>query len=282
MNPNTYVYKEKKDRKRGFFISFFLHTAIIAVGLLPFLSSDSEVQQDNTQFVVLDFTDFKPASSEGAAPAKSKAVQQQKKSVKKSVPMAKPVPKPKPAPETPKRKVNTAPSKERPVESHPTKNETVKEQPMEKPEPREDIPKTPTEAKTDEDAVKKTTATSNASEATKKSSKETGAGKGKKSDGKHNHGINVGDFEGDGIFNRRVIYRADVKKITKQEGKIVVNLCINREGKVFYAKANKDASTIKDYNVVRKAVHLTTRYRFERDYTAPEKQCGKLTYIFEM
>ena len=29
-----------------------------------------------------------------------------------------------------------------------------------------------------------------------------------------------------GIFGRKVTYRADVKKITKEEGKIIINICV--------------------------------------------------------
>ena len=48
------------------------------------------------------------------------------------------------------------------------------------------------------------------------------------------------------------------------------------------SKFNKEASTIKSMDVIRKAMEVAQQYRFEKDYTAPEKQCGKLSFIFEI
>ena len=101
------------------------------------------------------------------------------------------------------------------------------------------------------------------------------------SSGNADNGTGYGENAGSGIFNRKVTYRADVKKITKLSGTIVVELCINQRGQVVYAKPDTDASTIKDFAVIRKAVDLTTKYKFAKDYTAPKKQCGKMTYVFE-
>ena len=49
-----------------------------------------------------------------------------------------------------------------------------------------------------------------------------------------------------------------------------------------YGKLNNDLTTIDTPTVRRKAIKLATDYRFERDYTAPKKQCGKLTFVFEI
>ena len=282
MNANAYATSEKKDRKRGMFISFLLHLSIIAIALFPFLNNNPFQQpEEQTEMILVDFTDFKPASKEGAKPTKKSAEKDQKKSVKKAVPKAKPVPKPKPEPVKPKKPVLTAPVPEIPIKTSPTKDKAPKEAPMEKPTPEVVTPEAPVEvdAEESESDASDSKASSSSSEAT--SSSDGGNGTGKQGDGTHHTGTNWGEMAGDGIFNRKVIYRADVKKITRQEGKIVVNLCINRDGRVVMAKAEKDECTIKDNSIIRKAVDLTTKYRFARDTSAPYKQCGKLTYIFE-
>ncbi len=279
MNANVFA-TERKDRKKGMFVSFFLHLSIIAIGLFPFLTNNPFQQPDETAEVVLvDFTDFKPASKEGAKPKAAKADTKAKQNTKKAVPKAKPVPKPKPTPVKTKKPVLTAPQPEIPIKTTPKVDKAPKESPIEKPTPVEVPDATEdTDADEAEDAKDAKDASSSASTA---SSSEEGSGTGSQGNGTHSTGTNWGEMMGDGIFNRKVIYRADVKKITRKAGVIVVNLCINRDGRVVMAKAKKDECTIRDNDIIRKAVNLTTRYRFERDASAPSKQCGKLTYVFE-
>jgi hypothetical protein len=90
------------------------------------------------------------------------------------------------------------------------------------------------------------------------------------------------NFDGDGIFGRRVIYRADVKKITEREGTVVINLCVDRRGLVTHAAFNKDNSSIHDSEYVRRAMDVASDYLFEKDFSAPATQCGKLTFIFHI
>ena len=109
-------------------------------------------------------------------------------------------------------------------------------------------------------------------------------GEGEGDEGDHITGKELGemDFEGDGIFGRKVIYRADVKSITEREGKVVVNLCVNREGLVTHVAWNKENSTITDTEYVKKAMEVAALYRFQKDYSAPSSQCGKLSFIFDL
>jgi hypothetical protein len=89
------------------------------------------------------------------------------------------------------------------------------------------------------------------------------------------------DFEGEGVFGRKIIYHANISKLAKEEGRVVVNLCINRAGIVTHIAFNKEASTISNPVYVRKVMTVAGKYRFEEDYTAPQTQCGKLSFIFE-
>jgi outer membrane biosynthesis protein TonB len=100
-----------------------------------------------------------------------------------------------------------------------------------------------------------------------------------KTDGVGNSGNSGTDFSGDGLISRKVIERADLDKIIKKNGKIVINLCINRDGIVIFQKADKAKSTIKDPLLLKKAEKAASRYRYEKDYTAAERQCGQLTVI---
>lgn len=282
IHPSSEAQQEKKNKRRGIIIAFFLHTALLVIGLFPFLSNiqPPEPPQMNN-VIVMDFTDFTPASKEGAKPKAAKKAEKKKAKAKKAVPKAKPMPKPKPAPKTPKKKTMTEPSPEPPVAPAPKEKEAPKETVIDKPQPVEDTP-APVDMEADAEEAEEDEAETASADTKTSDAKESGTGTGNTGTGKLDRGKNWGETAGEGIFSRRVTYRADVKKITKKEGKIVVELCINNGGRVVYAKADKAASTIKDNDVIRKAVHLTTKYKFEPDSTAPKKQCGKMTYIFDI
>jgi len=181
-------------------------------------------------------------------------------------------------PTKPKKKMKVPPIRnKKPVETKPDPKPKVPSKPKAK-------PKKTTKAKK---KTKSTGKTSSKKQTGKNTKSNSGGGEAAENGtdatkGKTDSGTKVGDFPGDGLFNRKVIYRADVKKVTKEEGKIVIDLCVNRDGRVVYSKFNKGASTIKTMSVIRKAMDIAQQYRFEKDYTAPDKQCGKLTFIFEI
>ncbi len=102
-------------------------------------------------------------------------------------------------------------------------------------------------------------------------------GAGKIGDGKF-----WGDFAGDGLFNRKVIQRADVARLAIKEGKLVVNLCVNQSGEVVYVKCDSDESTISDAQIVALAESVAENYVFEEDATASNQQCGRLTFVFKI
>ena len=68
-----------------------------------------------------------------------------------------------------------------------------------------------------------------------------GGGEGSPIYGNQQGAANAGDggggdgLEGNGIITRRVIYREDISKAAKVNGKIVLDICINRQGRVEYA-----------------------------------------------
>ena len=273
MNAPAYAYQEeeeKKNKKRGLLIAFYFHVALIVLGLLPFMGSiisPDPLPKDEMTFITVDFSQQESSSSVKSPKKKAKKVEKRKKKVekpvKKEVPKVKPVPakkvittpEPEPALETPKEISEVA---EEPVVEEPVTDEApVEVEEVEDPGTGEgDVEEVGTASKIGND-----TETS--------------------SSGNADSGTGFGENAGSGIFNRKVIYRADVKKITRLSGTIVIELCINQRGQVIFSKPDTEASTIKDFAVIRKAVDLTTKYKFAKDYSAPKKQCGKMTYVFE-
>ncbi len=310
MSTNTIAISEKKNQRKGMTFSIVFNSIIVLLALFPFLTQDPP-EPEPPQFVEIQFTDFKSSSKKSAegdmkekeAPEKKVEEAVEEEVVEETVPEpvveAKPTPEPEVKPEpTPQRApVVTSHKPNPPVRTAPDnkKKEKMKVPPVrnknkvKKPEPRPSTPKktTPKKKSKAKKKTKNTGKTSSKKQEGKETKSNSGGGEAPENGtdattGKTNTGTTAGDFPGDGLFNRKVIYRADVKSVTKEEGKIVIDLCVNRDGRVVYSKFKKSASTIQTISVIRKALDIAQQYRFEQDYTAPEKQCGKLTFIFEI
>lgn len=89
-------------------------------------------------------------------------------------------------------------------------------------------------------------------------------------------------LDGDGIITRKVIHREDVTKAAEYSGIIAVNLCIDRRGHVISVANNDERTTITDSDILRRALDIATGYRFESDYSAAKRECGVLTFVFEI
>src|SRR5688572_2025205 len=115
-----------------------------------------------------------------------------------------------------------------------------------------------------------------------------GGGSGSPIEGNQDGGAMAGDggagdgLEGDGIITRKIIHRENITKVAKVNGKIVLNICINRQGKVEYVAYDADKTTITDKEIIKEATDIATRYRYEAKYTAPKRDCGQLTFIFSI
>ena len=95
-----------------------------------------------------------------------------------------------------------------------------------------------------------------------------------KTDGKGDDGPG-----GDGFFNRigkleRAVDKRVYPKDLTKEGKVVFNICINRDGKVMYSKINRGRTTISDRSALSDASYAMRQTTFKRDSSAPEKECG--------
>ncbi len=315
------IQAETKNKKKARKISAAFHLALLALAIFPFLtpSPESPKPTDKAQFVTVDFREnFESSMGKASKPKASEKAERQEKTVEEKAPEAEkveaaPTPEPTPAKdpvlktEAPTPPIVTAPKKQpererKPPVFKPTPKPPVKPTPKTKPTPKP--PKKPTP----KPPVKKSTPTPKPGDTGKKApkandgktnGKKTNSDKSKngppsdtgsvgKEDNTNDNGKGTaeeddgfGDFPGDGLFNRKVVYRADVKKLTEFEGRLVVNLCINQSGTVTFAEFNTEESTIKDKSLSKKAVDTVKRYRFAKDYSAPNKQCGKLSIVFD-
>jgi hypothetical protein len=280
---NINLEQEKKEQKKSRMIAFFFGASLVALALLPLMNNMKPDETKYESVVTIDFseTKFEKASKKPAESGKKGGEVKPEKTEKLPVPEVTPPPPAPPVVTTPKPAppIKTAPKK---VPTPPKKTPTKVVTPPTKPA---DKVATPADAKTS--TPEKTTTPS------PKNESGSGNGAGTKGNGKASsssdgddvtpgEGDDGMDFSGNGIFGRRVTYRANVKKLAQEEGKIVVNLCVNRVGRVVYAENNEDLSTIKTKSLIQKTINATKKYRFDKDYTANEKECGKLTFIFEL
>ncbi len=115
-----------------------------------------------------------------------------------------------------------------------------------------------------------------------------GGGEGSPIEGDQNGGALAGDggggdgLEGDGIITRKVIYRENITGVAKESGKITLDICIDRQGRVINVAFDPNNTSITDNEIIRQASHLAARYRFEAKYNGPQRECGKLTFIFRV
>jgi hypothetical protein len=84
----------------------------------------------------------------------------------------------------------------------------------------------------------------------------------------------------DGLLSRGLVQRANIGQLATQEGRISIFICVSRDGLVLSTKYDLAGSTLKDPDFIRKAEACAKSYIFARDESAPEKQCGKLSFSF--
>jgi len=254
--------RKTNENKKARRTSLLLHLGLLVLGLYPLKQTIPSIEQDNAQAVEIVFTSGEITSgSASTAPAK----------VQK--PVSSPVEKtkmtPKAIPEIPSAPVLEQPDS--PVEVK-ENSEAARIEPTAASETVMD------KTSKEEDAPAKTTDTSSS----KSENNATSMGEG--DSGEHITGKALGekDFGGEGDFGRKVIYRAPIANAAKESGVVTVNVCINRAGRVTHAIVYKAGTTIKNKKYIDQAKSIATQYRFEKDYTAPTTQCGRLTFIFKI
>lgn len=95
-----------------------------------------------------------------------------------------------------------------------------------------------------------------------------------------NSGAEGFDFEENGKVLRAIQKRAFPKDLSKS-GRVVFNICINREGRVIYAKYNRLKSTLTDKSAISDALSAMKKTTFATDNSAPSKECGQWTMSFK-
>lgn len=249
----------KSDKNRGLRTTLFVHGVLIALAMLPFLKEKSWTELNHNAVVEIEFV-HADISSGSASEAPKEVVVPEVEQKKEVV----------------EKKVVTPPVETAPVLTEETTEEVVVEE-----TPPNDVEEVVLEEVTPEVEVEEVADEAPAEEVVEEVA-EGDKGEGKKGEKMTGKKLGTMDFDGEGVFGRKVIHRADVKKITEKEGTVVINLCIDRLGKVTHVAFNREASSIDDSEYVKRAMDVASDYLFEKDYSAPTTQCGKLSFIFHI
>ncbi len=71
-------------------------------------------------------------------------------------------------------------------------------------------------------------------------------------------------------------------KLPKGQGKVVMDIYVDRKGKVMSTGQNMRGSTTFDKTLVDAARKATMDLRFSADQEAPEQQRGRLSFVFTL
>ncbi len=243
----------QRNRATGMRISVAIHLALLVLALVPLISAGTASKKDEAMIIPVD---FRAAEGHPEKSLQAKAMQESSE--------VRPV-----AKEKEDRQLPVA-SEETEVVPEPTDSQVLEAEIVS--ENAEEIPASPVDEnmrKSEEIA-----GSGGAAEAPVEGAPQGG-------DTAGNDAWKAG-LEGDGILTRRIVHREDITQVAEQDGVIAINVCVNRGGKVSAAKYNEDHTTIQDKELIRKALYVVTGYRFETDMAAPEKECGMLTFIFDV
>ena len=116
-----------------------------------------------------------------------------------------------------------------------------------------------------------------------------GVTEGQGNQGKPNGSENSNNYSGNGggngtysLAGRTSVSLPIPNYNSNRQGKIVVKIVVNQQGKVIRAEAPEKGSTITDGKMVEQARQAALKARFNASSTALEEQSGTITYIFKI
>ncbi len=95
-------------------------------------------------------------------------------------------------------------------------------------------------------------------------------------------GGGTGNGRGYGLNGRRRVKAVKIQPDCTEEGTVVVNISVNRSGKVIKASPNIKGSTTSAQCLVDKAITSAMATKFNPDSNAPEVQVGYIIFVFKV
>jgi len=296
---NTYIQLagEKKNRKKAKVISVSLHLSVLLLALLPFMKILPSEEAPEMEVIFLEFSSGSQSSNSTASMTPKGIEDRPEVKPLEPMPMESEI---QPMESEPIDDLVTVNNDEVMIEEPAEVEEEIVEQEIEEEivettdEPvfeeyeEEVIPEEIPEVSNDE-VLSDVSDEANGEDTPGHSgaSEMEGDGIGTAGDGQSDHGEaetgrGEGFIEGNGVLTRRIIYREDAKKLAEEDGVIILKVCINQRGSVIYIEYDNENSTISNKDLIDRAIDNVLKYRFERDYSAPLRECGRITYIFTL
>jgi outer membrane biosynthesis protein TonB len=260
--------KEEKNKKRGLLLTIFVHIAVVGMAFIPMMGAIQGIAlaENTAEFVDVDNVILEEPNVDFVANVEDQARKNESNEESKTTDENEtPEPTPTTQPEPEAKDVEVVEDKESP-------SVVTTENPAATEVKQIETPKV--------DPTKTNTKTPSVPTGTKSDKNKT--------DGKTNNNTNASGDGGDdnklqeGVFGRRVTKRPNIKGLTKYKGRIAIKICVSQHGTVIASKFLNDFSTLYDAKLIAAAVKAARRYKFDVDYTAPEKQWGKLTFVFDV
>lgn len=261
--------KEEENKKRGLIITFIIHAIIMCLAIYPLMGAiqDVDLTENTVEFadlnsIQIEEPDVKFVQNVDRKARKNQSNQTSKTKDKQPSPEPSPAPKPEPEPKP----VETVDDQESPsvVTNDQMNDNPVKLDPTPpKVDPTPDPKPTPSKPSGTPSDVNKP------------------GGHADKNIHASGDGGNDDDLQ-EGVFGRKVMKRPNIKGLTKKKGKIAIKVCVSQEGTVIATKYLPKVSTINEAKLIAAAMRAARRYKFDVDYTAPKKQWGKLTFVFDL
>ena len=243
----------ERNKKRSLRISIGVHTALLILALIPLTSTINVDFEEDAYVIPIEFAEFAQSSDEGLQ-AKS------------------------PVPDVEHKPVVEAQE----VEPDIVEAEEIQEV-AQVTEQVEEVESEVVEETVEEIAASEDNVVSDDVESATEGGSDATLAEGS-SEGSDVSGDDAGQkgLDGEGVITRQIIYRKDISQAAVYSGTIVVDVCIDRRGRVLTASNNGEGTTIQDMDMIRQALDITTAYRFETDYSAAKRECGSLTFIFDI
>jgi TonB family protein len=93
-------------------------------------------------------------------------------------------------------------------------------------------------------------------------------------------GTGTGASVGGGLGGRRVVNRGRINDNSQKSGKVVIEVCVDGDGRVTSADYTQRGSTTNDSELRSKALAAAKAYRFAA--SGSDKECGTITFNFQL
>jgi len=245
--------QEKRNKKKSMLITIGVHSALFLAAMIPVATQLDLTIDDKTFVIPIEFAEFAQNSDEALMAASS-------------IPDAEVKPVTEEINEEPEviEAEQISEVAETTEEAEPVESEVVEEEAAEV-----------VAAEDNHEGVAEETVSQGGSAATAENGDSAGSAESGEDEG-------YPGMDGTGVITRRVIHREDITRVARYSGVIAVNLCIDRRGYVVAIAKNAERTTITDVDLVKKALEIATEYRFETDYSAAKRECGVLTFVFDI